>query len=325
MTRASAFAALLLCVCAVPARPAAAQPSRPASLPCQQSLWGCAPRASEVEGMGASGPAQRYERLIASARGTAGPLRAGMSTDLDGAARTLTEATQLLPDSPEAYSLLGQVHLERGQLEAAAAALRRAEELFAGSDAASFGPIERIDPPLALALGLVLALEGDLSGALERYLRLLRLSAANHRLLYRTADVLMALGRLDEATTLFERACMLPRGSDTPSIDIPRACHGYLVALDRGERRRSAQAQRRTRGLDRDQHALRYLDFLTPWEREYHLALVLPPTCDRRDAFLRYLRGAQASAAAAGRYAPPPSYLRRAEVHLKELAGLSCP
>lgn len=299
---------------------ASAQP-RPASLPCQQSLWGCPPKASEVEGGGS--PAQRYERLIAAARGSAGVLRAGLRGDLDAAARTLTEATQLLPDSPEAYSLLGQVHLERGQTEAATVALRRAEELFSGSEAASFGPIERIDPPLALALGLVQALEGDLSGSLDRYLRLLRLSAPTHRLLYRTGDVLMMLGRLDEATTLFERACLMPRGTDTPSIDIPRACYGYLVALDRGERRRSAQAQRRARGLDRDGLSLRYIDFLTPWEREYHLALALPPGCERRDALTRYLRGAQASSQA--KYAPPTAYLRRAEAHLKELTGLGCP
>lgn len=298
---------------------AAAEPTRPAGA-CSQPLWGCQPQASERErSITAPGPAPaRYAALLSAARAAAGTMRPGMSGDFAAAERLLTEAAQLLPETPDAHSLLGQLHLEQGQLEKAAAALHRAEELAQRSAAGDqLAPLERSDPQLALALGLYSALSGDLGGALDRYLRLLRLGVPTHRLLYRTGDVLMALGRLDEATALLERACMqLPRPADVPSIDVPRACSSYLVALDRSERARAAAALRRVRMLDRDQRGLRYRDFLTDWEREYHQALLLPPSCERLQALSRYLAGARSAA--------PLSYIRRAETHLRALAALGC-
>jgi len=298
---------------------AAAEPTRPAGV-CPQPLWGCQPQASERErGVTLPGPSPaRYAALLSAARAAAGTLRPGMSGDFAAAERLLAEAARLLPDTPDAHSLLGQLHLEQGQLEKAAAALHRAEALAEQNAAGERpAPLERSDPQLALALGLLSALSGDLGGALERYLRLLRLGVPNHRLLYRTGDVLMALGRLDEATALLERACLqLQRPPEVPSIDVPRACSSYLVALDRGERARAAAALRRVRMLDRDLRGLRYRDFLTDWEREYHLALLLPPSCERLQALSRYLAG--------GRSAAPLSYLRRAETHLRALATLGC-
>jgi tetratricopeptide (TPR) repeat protein len=306
----------------------AAAQDLPTSGACQQSLWGCPPK--QDNGDASAAPTLRYERLLSAARSAAGMLRPGMPGDLEAAARLLAEATELLKDAPEAYSLLGQLDLERGLPDEAEPALHRAAELLLASETATSAPasIERLDPPLALALGLLSAQKGDLFSALERYLRLLRVTAPSHRLLYRIGDVLMALGRLNEATAFFERACTLQRSLDMPSFDVARACAGYLVALDRGERIFSAAALRRLKAIDRDMQLLRYHDFLTPWERDYYLALVLPPSpCQRREAFLRYLRGAQSSGEqkSSPRYVPPLSYLRRAEAHLQKLAALSCP
>jgi hypothetical protein len=147
----------------------------------------------------------------------------------------------------------------------------------------------------------------------------------SHRLLYRAADVLMAMGRLGEATPLYERACALPRG-DTPSVDQARACHGLLVALDRGEHGRPPRLLRRLRLLDPDHRATRGSDFLSPAERDYYLALVLPVGCDRLRALERYLQAASGPSAVA----VPLSYLRRAEAELRavksELPGeKECP
>lgn len=288
---------------------------------CAQPLWGCPPRNPDGETSTSGPPAQRYERLISAARSLAGQLRVAIPSDLDTAAQKLTEAIAILPEAPEALSLLGQIHLERGQLEAAAPALRRAEELLMGS-----GAIERTDSQLALALGLLQALEGDLPGALERYLRLLRLGAASHRLLYRTGDVLMALGRLDEATVLYDRACMTPRPHDVPALDVPRACLGFLVALDRGERIRASQALKRINLLDRDLKALRYSDYLSSWERDYHVGLSVVGPCNRLHALQRYLQGARnAPMLTPPRDAAPLSYIRRAEAHVKSLTTSGCP
>lgn len=286
--------------------------------PCAQSLWGCGARSGDGEVASGGSTAQRYERLMNLARSSAGALRTSTTPELDAAARHLHDAIDIEPDSPDAYSLLGQVEIERGQIEAAGAALRHAEGLLLGN-----GAIERSDPQLALALGLVTALEGNLSGALERYMRLLRVGAPSHRLLYRTGDVLMALGRLDEATALYERACNMQRGYDTPLLDVPRACQGALVALDRGERVRAAQALRRVHQLDHEGKVMRYSDYLAPWEREYHLAMALPPSCDRLAALRNYLRGAKSTTANSP--VAPLSYIRRAETHVKALAALPCP
>lgn len=292
---------------------------------CQLSLWGCPSRRQNSDRNASSSPAEQYDRLLGIARNRFSVPRGGVFEDLETAVRALTEATELLPDVPDAYSLLGLVKLERGQLEPARAALRRAEELHRRSVIPLMGtqeprPLEYLDPQLSLGLGLIAALEGDFDGALARYLRLLRLGVSSHRLFYRTGDVLMALGRLEEATVLFERACALPRTAEIPYLDVARACYGLLVALDRGERVRAAYALRRVRALDRDLRALRYPDFLSPWEKKYHQALALPPSCERMRALREYLRGATN----ATRNPPPLSYVQRAESHLHALAALTC-
>lgn len=311
--------AALLLVLLGPAKLAPAAADGQSLRSCQQTLWGCAPGRSKAVGL----PAQRYAELLNLARNLLYSSRFGAAADLDEAVTWLNEATKLWPDVPDAHSLLGQIHQERGHIEAAGPALRRAEELLTGGQS---GDIERTDPALALALGLQIALEGDLDAALLRYLRLLPILPKEPRLLYRTADVLMVIGRLEEATLLFGRACTLQQGVSSPSTDIARACTGYLVALDRGERAQAAVVRHRVHALDPNLRVLKYNDFLTPWEREYHTALVFAPaSCQRRDALMRFLQGVVGGNKSPAINGVPLSYVRRAEFHLATLAGLVCP
>lgn len=314
-------------------------PAQAADPACSKGLWGCPASAVGPSGASAAGRSDeqdsaqarraRCERIVAEVRRSMTPLRIATSMNardlLDATATQLAGAIALAPDSYEAHSLLGQLELERGRFLAAGVALRRAEELFWTSDgatalsaavAADAPQLERADAGLALGLALLSALEGDLATALVRYQRLLRLGMHSPRLLYRTADVLMAQGRLDEAVVLFDKACAQARPLDVPPVDTTRACLGLLVALDRGERSQVAQVGRRLRLLDRGQRALDVRDYLSSWEREYHRALLLPVGCERRTALRMYLHGAAGHA--------PATYLARAEAHAAALSTLSC-
>ncbi len=295
--------------------------------PCHDSLWGCGPSADAERSDPGEARRAHYDRLVTSARRLLSTLR---STSVNAGAQLVKEAEQqlrdaiqLLPDEPDAHSLLGQLELERGHRVAAALALRQAEALFAQAAASESDgqrphpPLERSDPALALALALLHAQEGDLQAALARYQRLIDHAAASPRLLYRMADVLMALGQLDDAAALYERACAAPRGPEVPTVDTSRACLGYLVALDRGERAIPATLFRKARTVDRGPRAMDLLDFPSPWERDYHRALLLPSGCERRASLARYLQGSDALA--------PASYRRRAELHRQRGRELSCP
>jgi tetratricopeptide (TPR) repeat protein len=294
---------------------------------CRDSLWGCSP-AVDPDGAESNEPARvRYDRLLAQARRALASLRnsspAAAAELIKDTLQKLTDATALLPDDYEAHSLLGQLELERGRLVAAGVSLRRAEALFLhprdDSGASLLLPppsLEHRDPALALALALLHAQEGDLATALRRYQRLYDSAAHSQRLLYRMADVLMALGRLEDATALYEAACGVPRSFETPAVDGARACLGAMVALDRGGRMVPGTLLRRARQVDRGPRTGDLADFLTPWERDYSRALLLPPGCERKLALTSYLRGAAGTA--------PATYLGRAEAHLQRLQDLIC-
>ena len=292
---------------------------------CRDSVWGCSQSESST-----SDPREprrpHYDRLVTQARRALSSLRSTSSAAgaelIKEALQQLHDAVSLLPEEPEAHGLLGQLELERGHPIAAAVSLRRAEDLYTQlrtSDKSPLVPqpaLERTDPSLALALALLHAQEGDLSGALLRYQRLYDHAAHSPRLLYRMADVLMALGQLEDATALYERGCLSLRGPDVATVDISRACLGYAVALDRAERTIPAALWRKARTADRGPKAADLLDFVSEWEREYHRAL-LHAGCERRACLQRYLQGAAGQA--------PASFRRRAELQLQRGREQSCP
>lgn len=306
--------------------PAHAQ-GRTRSGSCRESLWGCAGSTDGDSSESAEPRRVRYARHIATARRLIASLRsmpsAAAADQAKEARQRIQEALQIFPDEPDAHSLLGQLEQERGQLLQAGLALRHAEDLYAHaaiSDAMALSarpPLEIIDPPLAMALALLQAQEGDLVGALARYQRLFDQASHSPRLLYRMADVLMLLGRLEDATALYQLACSMPKGIDAPIADTSRACLGYAVALDRGEHAIPPAIWRKARIPDRGPRPADLADFPSAWERDYHRALVLTMGCERRASLLRYLRSAATQA--------PVSYRRRAELHLARVRDLSCP
>jgi cytochrome c-type biogenesis protein CcmH/NrfG len=318
-----------LALCGLTAATAVAAPA------CERTLWGCPPAVSNHE-VGKDAP-NKYADLCARGRRALRYAYAGSTRDLAEALTDLNSAVQLAPGEVEGWALLGAVLLELGRYEEAEPALRRAEAL--GDEAASQpfvvgekpageaapprpGALASLDPHLevAVATGLAFldALHGDVRGALERSRRLIGRRAQSHRALWRLADLLMALGNLEEATTFYERACTLPRGPGSSALDVARACHGLLVALDRSERARSAYFLRRVAMLDPDHHSTEMPDIYPPCDREYYRALLLRPGCPRLAAFQSYLRAAREQPGI------PGSYLRRAEEHLSEERNQSC-
>jgi tetratricopeptide (TPR) repeat protein len=240
----------------------------------------------------------------------------------------LTEAVQLLPAQPEGWALLGVMHLELGHYDEAEPLLRRAEAVSEEIPSpevsvARRGLLASLDPRLETMvvadLAFLQALHGDVSGALERSRRLLLRRGPSHRALWRIGDLLMAQGSLEEATTVYERACALPRGSGNTYLEVSRPCHSLLVALDRGERARTAFVLRRAATLDADHRAVEMADIYPPYDREYYRALTLSAGCPRRAAFQAYLREASQQPGV------PPAYIRRAEEHLQAENNVSCP
>lgn len=307
--------------------PADARTQATRSSACRDSLWGCAAPVDPDGPEGSEPPRVRYDRLVQQSRRALASLRnsspAAAAELVKDTVQKLTDATALVPEDYEAHSLLGQLELERGRLVAAGLTLRRAEDLLlhprpeaGASRLHQAASLEHRDPALALALALLSAQEGDLATALRRYQRLYEVAAHSQRLLYRLADVLMALGRLDDATALYESACSVPRSFDTPSVDGARACLGSAAALDRAGRTVPSAVLRRARQSDRGPRAVDLQDFLTSWERDYARALLQPAGCERKLALQSYLRGAAGTA--------PASYVGRAEAHLGRLQDLIC-
>lgn len=315
-------------------RPAAA------ASPCERSLWGCP--ATDKRPGDARDPQARYEQLCAHGRRalrfvqTSG--QAVGRRELNDTLPDLVEATRLAPEQPEGWALLGVIRLDLGQWEEAEPALQRA--LSAGEDGSAVpgglegdarggarterpGLLAGLDPQLETltitGLSFIQAQRGDLSGAVERTRRLLLRRGLSHRTLFRLGDLLMAQGSLDEATASYERACTLPRTAATTTLELSRACHGLLVALDRGERARASFFLRRATALDGDHRAIEMADLYPPCDREYYRALTLASGCARRAAFQAYLRQAGKQPGV------PSAYLRRAEEHLRAENNLSCP
>lgn len=336
VNRRAACTAVLAGLFALPA------PTR-AAPPCERTLWGCPSRDKLQETP--REPQAKYDQLCARGRRALRFTQVSGLRDLNEVVTDLTEAVRLFPEQPEGWALLGEVLLELGRWSEAEPALQRAEaigedelvtrELLPGAlplpdglprdrpAPARLGTLARLDPPLEVrvitSLAYIQALRGELSAALERTRRLLLRRGLSHRALWRLGDLLMAQGSLEEATASYERACTLPRSATTTTLELARACHGLLIALDRGERARAAFILRRATALDGDHRAIEMADIYPPYDREYYRALTLGPGCARRAAFTAYLREARQQPGV------PAAYLRRAEEHLQSEHNQSCP
>lgn len=217
-------------------------------------LWG--------EGEGEA-PYARYQKTCEKARRLLDNPRERSPESLRGAAAMLRAAVRDYPEGGEGWALLGQALVEQGP-EAAAearAALRRAQALGEGGSR------------LLLALALSTAQQGDLGGALEIYQRLLSQGLVTPLLHRRTGDVLMALGRLQEALERYRLACPARRPAAV-DMELARGCYALAVALDRAEQLRESRAVLRgALSYDRVGRSLDAGDFVPPSERAYYLSL----------------------------------------------------
>jgi tetratricopeptide (TPR) repeat protein len=316
---------------------------------CERSLWGCRDPGSTL-----TSPAGRYEHLCKQARDTLLTVQVAGTGDLGDSITQATEAARLAPDQPLAWALLGLLHLEARRFDEAGPLLQRAAALSvvppppptvqpeparesAAELSSSTAPrASLLDAPLDLQvqLGLVLlqAQRGELVQAEEQARRLLQRRGLSHRVLYRLGDLLMARGRLEEATALYGRACRMPRQAGGLAVEVSRSCFAFAVALERGQRTEVLSALQRATQHDRERRALSMPDFFPSHDRDFYRALAGPPSspvtslvqqppllaCARAQALTEYL------AQARERPDTPPSYLRRAEQQLEGLGGLPC-
>lgn len=299
--------------------------------PCPRSLWGCIPatRKEKSESLAAQ---RTYDRVCSDARSalrTASQYSLSMS--FDATLQALEKAAQSLPEQPDAFVLHGRLLFQIGRLEEAEPLLLHARALLSqtaqGTEAVPLpdSSLDRADAQVVeLDLSYLQALRGDGAGALQRDRRVLQRSPLNPRALWRTGDVLMQQGQLEEAAELYERACFLPRVAPGGQIDQARACAGLLVALDRSERAPSAATLRRLRSLDANYRVVLMPDFLPVAERDYYRAVLSPLSCARMTALRAFVQGAQAAAADARTLPVPEVFVRRAEAQLRAQEGRAC-
>jgi Flp pilus assembly protein TadD len=308
---------------------------------CEKSLWGCAPAAAPKSPEDKSKPgksatagkalalpelAVQYDKLCTKGRTALRFVQSVGTGDLKEAITQLTEATQLWPAQPDAWALLGLSLLETGAAAEAEAALQTAQALHesATMDPAATAVQRRLDGPLAsqvaAGLGLLLAEGGDPVAAVEHYQRALQRLGPSHRLLYRLGDVLMASGRLAEATDSYQRGCNLPRGYQGTTLELARACHGLAVAQLRSGHASSVVARtlRTLSSVDPDHRAVTMSDFFPPGERFYYQALTDTQDCERRQHLGLYLLSTKDEPA------PPAPYVRRAQQQHQQAVAAGC-
>jgi Flp pilus assembly protein TadD len=308
---------------------------------CEKSLWGCAPATApkSPEDKSKSGKsaaaskalalpelAVQYDKLCSKSRTALRFVQSVGTGDLKEAITQLTEATQLWPAQPDAWALLGLALLETGAAAEAEAALQTAQALHesATTDQTATAVQRRLDGPLAsqvaAGLGLLLAEGGDPVAAVEHYQRALQRLGPSHRLLYRLGDVLMASGRLAEATDSYQRGCNLPRGYQGTTLELARACHGLAVAQLRSGHAPSVVARtlRTLSSVDPDHRAVTMSDFFPPGERFYYQTLTDTQDCERRQHLGLYLLSTKDEPA------PPAVYVRRAQQQHQQSVAAGC-
>lgn len=212
-----------------------------------------------------------------------------------------------------------------------------------GPEAAERRPQPAIESAASLQeTALRRAQEGDLGAALELYRRLQRRGLGGLQVPCRIGDVLMALGRLEEAQRSYERACFGERasGGTEAALWAARACYGLAAALDRDERAGSRDvALRRALQLDAGQRSWNGngngngygygggAEFIPAEDREYYQALLqarFGRPCEQEAALRAYLEHAERPLDRDDKSAGPRQpnrYIQRARSRLEQLAG----
>jgi tetratricopeptide (TPR) repeat protein len=297
--------ALLLVIAG--AAPAAAQSKRYPPEPVDKdkdkaeksSLWEAATNPNQ----------EPYRALLAQAKQSIEQRTQG---GLQDAVVFLDEAVKLLPHSPEAYRLRGEAYFWLSDWTRCAADLRTATLETKAINALD----KKAATELQLRLGNCQARAGKLGDAERTLAEAAAAGTGTGELLMRLGEVRIAMGKLDEAISALSAALEVP--------DVQQAQTRFLLASAYDRARRPAEAiaeARRAQPYDRTFTTLSnpQLAFIGAGEAYYLLALAWgsqeSPRAEYALAYFRlYLKEA-----------PDSPWRKRAEEHLRDLAGTKFP
>ncbi|MBA3459176.1 MAG: hypothetical protein H0T46_04390 [Deltaproteobacteria bacterium] len=224
----------------------------------------------------------------------------------------LDEAVVLLPHSPEAYRLRGEAYFWLGDWTRCAADLRTATLETKAINALD----KKAATELQLRLGNCQARAGKLADAERTFAEASAAGTGTGELLMRLGEVRIAMGKLDEAIAALTAALEVP--------DVQQAQTRFLLASAYDRARRPAEAiaeARRAQPFDRSLTTLSnpQLAFIGAGEAHYLLALAwASQESPRAEYALAYFR-------LYVKEAPESPWRKRAEEHLRDLAGTKFP
>ncbi len=250
---------------------------------------------------------QPYRALVAQAKQS---IEARTADGLADAVGVLTDAIKLMPKEPDAYRWRGEAQFWLTHWTDCAADLRQAAQLKpADSD-------RRAATDLQLRLGNCQARGGKLADAERTLAEAAAAGTSTGEVLMRLGEVRIAMGKLDEAIASLSAALEVP--------DVQQAQTRFLLASAYDRARRPAEAVTEVRNAVRYDSQLTLLDtpqlpFIGAGEKNYLLGLgwaYKEPA--RAEYALIYFRQYL-------KEAPDSPWRKRAEEHLKELAGSKLP
>lgn len=169
--------------------------------------------------------AQAQERMALLKSGTEWQMahQQFLAGDLDKALRTVNKSLALNPTVTKSHVLKGRILIEKGRLEEARESLLEAERLDASNVEAQY------------YLGIVHEQFSQAQEALTRYLKAAELDSANPQYVVAAAEMMVQLGRLDEAEAFINE-----RKQSFEYNAAARQCLGHIAML-RGDAKAAAE------------------------------------------------------------------------------------
>ncbi|MBL9013591.1 MAG: tetratricopeptide repeat protein [Myxococcales bacterium] len=249
-----------------------------------------------------------YRNLIAQAKQS---IEMRSAPGLADAVAVLGDAIKLMPREAEAYRWRGEAHFWLNHWADCAADLKQAAQLARRAETDKKSATE-----LQLRLGNCQARGGKLAEAERTLAEAAAAGTSTGEVLMRLGEVRIAMGKLDEAIAALTAALEVP--------DVQQAQTRFLLASAYDRARRPAEAVAEVRSAVRYDGQLTLLDnpslpFLGAGEKSYLLGLGWsakePPRAEYALIYFRqYLKEA-----------PDSQWRKRAEEHLRELAGSKLP
>lgn len=254
---------------------------------------------------------QPYRALIAQAKQS---IEARTADGLADAVAVLSDAIKLMPREAEAYRWRGEAQFWLARWADCAADLKQATQL--GRVAPAGDTDRKAASELQLRLGNCQARSGKLGDAERTLAEAAAAGTSTGEVLMRLGEVRIAMGKLDEAIAALTAALEVP--------DVQPAQTRFLLASAYDRARRPAEAVAEVRNAVRYDSQLTLLEtpqlpFLGAGEKNYLLGLGwAAKESPRAEYALIYFRQYL-------KEAPESPWRKRAEEHLKELAGARLP